>query len=439
MFLAARGGGDTATALVIITIGAIGIFIWCIYNSGKKEGIKESISECERRELAIKSREQKLELDFKAAKEDIGRFQEISRKNIDKYREKAREDIRSDKKIEIERTKTEINEYFSIKEGMYLSAKKEFETGFINGRKWLASSFSDLEKLKDDYTESYLRNKRIPAISAANQIKKASKEKREAINRAKILELQLETYKEYFPFLTEYEDYILNDEIKGSSFDDLEEETGKIDRAKSLLTDEEYRELPVSEKNQLALDRYVKRKKSKWEIGRHYERYIGYLYENDGWDVVFFGAIKGLEDMGRDLICKKNNAIHVVQAKCWSKSKTIHEKHIFQLFGTSLLYEIENQDGKTITPVFITTTTVSDVAKTAANWLGIEIKNKDMTFEYPMIKCNISTKDNERVYHLPFDQQYDKVKIDRDGEFYVKTVKEAEDKGFRRAKKYISS
>ena len=51
---------------------------------------------------------------------------------------------------------------------------------------------------------------------------------------------------------------------------------------------------------------------------------------------------------------------------------------------------------------------------------------------YPCIKCNISIS-GEKIYHLPFDQQYDKVKINGRGECYVGTILEAEKKGFRRA------
>ena len=43
-------------------------------------------------------------------------------------------------------------------------------------------------------------------------------------------------------------------------------------------------------------------------------------------------------------------------------------------------------------------------------------------------------KDGEMIYHLPFDQMYDRVVIEPEkGECYVKTVAEAEQKGFRRA------
>ena len=51
-----------------------------------------------------------------------------------------------------------------------------------------------------------------------------------------------------------------------------------------------------------------------------------------------------------------------------------------------------------------------------------------------MIKCNISPTTQERIYHLPFDQQYDKAVIGNvPGEFYADTVAEAEAAGFRRA------
>jgi hypothetical protein len=44
----------------------------------------------------------------------------------------------------------------------------------------------------------------------------------------------------------------------------------------------------------------------------------------------------------------------------------------------------------------------------------------------------------EKIYHLPFDQQYDKtIIIKNSGEFYAKDVKEAVSKGFRRAFRYM--
>jgi hypothetical protein len=125
----------------------------------------------------------------------------------------------------------------------------------------------------------------------------------------------------------------------------------------------------------------------------------------------------------------------VIQCKRWAKEKTIHEKHIFQLFGTGFVLSMKEKK-KTVHSVFYTTTTLSKLAKSCAKKLDIEVfENFDME-EYPLIKCNIghSEKGKEKIYHLPFDQQYDRIIIQpKKGEKFVSTVQEAEDLGFRRA------
>jgi len=205
----------------------------------------------------------------------------------------------------------------------------------------------------------------------------------------------------------------------------------------------EYEKLPPSARNQLALDRYLSRSLSRAAIGRSYERYLGYLYEKDGWKVEYHGIVEGYEDLGRDLICIRGNQTAIVQAKCWSSEKTIHEKHIFQLFGTTQLYLMNQpQDdifGNNVSAVFITTTSLSPVAKKAAQWLRIETKERfSIDKRYPMIKCNVNQSTKEKIYHLPFDQQYDRTKISPAlGEFYVTSVAEAESKGFRRAMRHF--
>ena len=86
--------------------------------------------------------------------------------------------------------------------------------------------------------------------------------------------------------------------------------------------------------------------KNEMEIGRDYERYIGYLYEKDGNAVWYQGIIEGYDDLGRDLIVKKQNVTQVVQCKNWSQDKTIHEKHIFQLYGTVIAYRYDHPSEK---------------------------------------------------------------------------------------------
>ena len=54
--------------------------------------------------------------------------------------------------------------------------------------------------------------------------------------------------------------------------------------------------------------------------------------------------------------------------------------------------------------------------------------------EFPRIKCNVNN--GEKIYHLPFDQQYWRTQIKNNQEFYAWTVEEAERKGFRRAMRH---
>jgi hypothetical protein len=84
-----------------------------------------------------------------------------------------------------------------------------------------------------------------------------------------------------------------------------------------------------------------------------------------------------------------------------------------------------------------TTTKLSDTAKSFAESLGIEGHEEVPLEIYPLIKCNINRRTKEKIYHLPFDQQYDNIVIDPPEEFIALTVDEAEKAGFRRAFKWL--
>lgn len=189
--------------------------------------------------------------------------------------------------------------------------------------------------------------------------------------------------------------------------------------------------------SQRALDAYLSESLSAVEIGRFYERYIGHLYEVDGYDVQYNGALNGVEDMGRDLIVRGGDEVFIVQTKCWSKNKLIQESHIFQLYGSMTHFMLTSRVKAPVTKaVFYTTAKYSDVAREVARVLGVELRTEELNRSYPMIKCSVSA-DGEKTYHLPFDPYYDKIKIrHHNGEFFAQTVQEAVAKGFGRAKKY---
>ena len=212
----------------------------------------------------------------------------------------------------------------------------------------------------------------------------------------------------------------------------------ETDAVRKWLSPEEYEKLDNAEKYQLALDRWRNRKKEDWDIGIEYERYIGYRLESDGYKVTYLGATLGLKDMGRDLLAKKGDKVLVIQCKRWSKEKTIHEKHIFQLYGSTAMLSIENPNVE-YKGVFITSTELSETARKCADFCKISVVENCPMEDYPLIKCNFS-KTGEKIYHLPFDQQYDKIVISKNKQScYVWTTKEAEEKGFRRAYRWTGN
>ena len=155
----------------------------------------------------------------------------------------------------------------------------------------------------------------------------------------------------------------------------------------------------------------------------------------NGFIVQQYGCINGVEDLGRDIIAQKGNEIYIIQCKYWSKTKVIREKYIMQLFGTKVEYEITHPDlFNKVKAAFVTNIELSETAKKFAKHLDIIVKKVDMGV-YPVIKCNINN--GNKIYHLPFDQQYDRTEIKLKGEFWAYTVKEAVDKGFRRAYRHI--
>lgn len=307
------------------------------------------------------------------------------------------------------------------------SARKSRDLSFP----WLANQFAELESKED---RSVIFRMNVRAIKSRDIVSKFRKEKNEYLLKSKLLENTLLAYEYLFPWLEEFKTVSVKDALQYvSAASDSEEYESSL---RKWLSPEEYSCLSDTQKNQLALERYQSRNKTDWEIGIEYERYIGYLYETNGYNVRYIGATEGVNDMGRDLIAEKDNAVYIIQCKRWSTEKQIHEKHIFQLFGTTYILNLD-ETKKRFIPVFYTTTHLSDVAEKCAAGLDIEVHQNFEYKDFPMIKCNIGKDENgnpTKIYHLPFDQQYDRVRIGAlDGECYVSSVSEAEEKGFRRA------
>ncbi len=292
------------------------------------------------------------------------------------------------------------------------------------------------------------------AYKASEIVSMVRKEHRQAIKELRVHKARSRYYERMFPFLCD----VAGDEatlIPQESIDGISSSQAELaDPVCRWLKEHEYRTQSETERNQLALDRYVKRRKTNWELGRDYEAYIGHTYSKAGYAVEYVGMKAGLEDLGRDLICRSEMTTLVVQCKRWAQSKLIHEKHVNQLVGTTIEYaqkyggtvklgQYSLRFGNdlfdhTILPVLVTTTHLSETAKQFAKCLGVEARESIEMGEYPMIKCNVSRQDGRKIYHLPFDEQYDNTVIEPErGECFTFTIQEAIDMGFVRAKRHF--
>ena len=333
----------------------------------------------------------------------------------------------------------------SDKDELLLSMQKriEFLEAFqsnLSAIPYMASIMSDYETYSIETLAKQLdwgsNKERAKKVASIREIRQAAKEMVEKNLNAKY---QLAYLLNLFPALEDVleTDY---DQLPIVEVQDLSE----YDKTRDWLSKEEYQSLSTVERNQLALDRYrASHSKSKWQIGRDYEMYVGFVYTKKGYSVDYFGSTMGLEDLGRDLIVSKGETVAIIQCKYWSQEKTIHEKHIMQLYGTMTSYKIENNlPSKNVKGILITNIGLSDMAKKMADYLKIKYVEKFEKKDYPCIKCNIG-KDEQghptKIYHLPFDQQYDSTQIKDEGEFFAMTVKEAEDAGFRRAFKWFGN
>ncbi len=317
----------------------------------------------------------------------------------------------------------------------------------------VAQMTADIELLLYDEEEEYLCYKDHPAYSAAETVKKLKSRTKEYVTQLKSLQYKIEFLKIIYPELSMYLDDDAETDLLelGEANIDIEEISSSYDRTHDYIDADEWKNLSTIERNQLALDRWIKNVPKAW-IGRIYEMYIGQeIKKHRSYKpynkVDMYGIRRGINDLGRDIIYYTEGATYIIQCKCWAMSKEIHENTMCQTLGTAVEFKIEREmkysdwmlipDTENVVPVIVTPTPLSDVAQRFAKHLKIKVITTHTPIErikymVPLIKCNINN--GNKIYHLPFDQQWHRTIIDESrGEFYAMTVKEAEEKGFRRA------
>lgn len=165
----------------------------------------------------------------------------------------------------------------------------------------------------------------------------------------------------------------------------------------------------------------------KWKYGRDYKRYIGYLYERNGWKVIYNGAVEGNFDGGIDLICYKNNECCVIQCKRWKNAVGV--EYIEKFKNAVERFQRYNFKFGEVTGVFQTTSDYTDDAYSYAEKYEIDcyINEFKSIKEYPPVKCLV--RNGEKVYYLPFDKEFDRISVEN-GCAYKFKVADAEKAGY---------
>lgn len=385
-------------------------------------------------QLSLSKQEEAIKKDREKAQEAIKKERDTFQKSLDSEQIRARSEIRAERNEMLREVSTIRDEALGnirIERDAINRSERNLQAIVKETRQKhpeLATQIADAQYYLDLRSYNQLLHQKRPALKAAEEVKKIAGEKRELLKENRQLQYQLDFYEKLFPWLEEFKE-VPSDEAISYAIGSYGSE---YDAIRKWISPEEYEKLSTAKKYQLALDRWKNRKKSDWDVGIEYERYIGYKLECDGYKVSYIGATLGLKDMGRDLLATKDGKTLIIQCKRWAKEKTIHEKHLFQLYGSTAVYATEHP-GTQCKAVFITTTTLSDTAKKCAEYCGISVVENCPMGEYPLIKCN-ANKEGEKIYHLPFDQQYDKVVISKNKQScYAWTTYEAEGLGFRRA------
>lgn len=180
-----------------------------------------------------------------------------------------------------------------------------------------------VKKIIEEYINAKLEIVKEKAPSATKEVEVLRKRVADICCEHTLLKQYHDRVLQTFP---ELENYIDGDtEI---NTDEADEESSS-DRVKRYLKPEEYNSMGENERNQLALERYMKNthRKNNWIVGVEYEMSYSHALRRYGFDVEENGATNGLNDLGRDIIAKSRNGItYIIQCKRLAPGRRIQDR-----------------------------------------------------------------------------------------------------------------
>jgi hypothetical protein len=161
---------------------------------------------------------------------------------------------------------------------------------------WLKSAKQELEDVLAKRAAALLIVKKHPALKAAEQVREYREKAKAAEQTLHRIRYRQEYCEYLFPWLADLFDEdiaTLMTAVKREQETAIEGEHDQ-DPVRGFLAKEEYEALADAERNQRALDRFISNRKTNWQIGREFERFVGYCMEQDGFDVESLAQLKAM-------------------------------------------------------------------------------------------------------------------------------------------------
>src|SRR3989338_5318661 len=211
---------DYAWILIIVSI----IIIWNII-----QWIRRTILNS-KKYLERKPKLDNLERSIEEHKSKVEKDREEWRIKVDNWNEKIKND-KANLEAESRKKLNEHSEQVRRDKDEIQKIAKQKSMGFP----WLAEAYADYFALKDEKLEKYLKDKKHPAYTAAENVRIIKNQKRELLKENKIVRYKIKYFEKLFPWLSELIADDENEYIPVQIADDAENDDNE-DRVKDYLT-----------------------------------------------------------------------------------------------------------------------------------------------------------------------------------------------------------
>lgn len=213
--------------------------------------------------------------------------------------------------------------------------------------------------------------------------RKVMASKNEVVWRDKKLSEIEETLKQYFP-----EAFLKDADRKDADWG------WRLNRIQRVIRHQRY-----------GLDATPSEPKSNRQIGLEYEMSVAHEYRLHGYKVDLRGSRLGYDDMGIDLIAKRDRRTVLIQCKYWGYGKLVRENTVCQLKGSWDFYLLKNHlPRENVQARIVTNVYLSETAREVADALGIVYWEGHEKVILPKLKADMDNVNDDMPEEIGWDE-----------------------------------